>query len=63
MMETKLLKFVAYEPNGGGRPFILAFSEGQPPLWGHERWAFRLTSAGPQLFLQDALDPRCREGF
>jgi len=62
MTETRNLRFVAYEPSGRGSPFILAYTE-KSPLWGHERWGFRLTRDGPSLFLRDALDPRCRESF
>lgn len=62
MAETRGLEFVAYDPGGRGRPFILAYTETEP-LWGHERWGFQLTDGGPKLFLRDALDPRCREAF
>lgn len=62
MTETALLRFVLYDPSGKGQPFLLAFSA-KEPLWGHERWGFALRAAGPRLFLRDAMDPRCREGF
>ncbi len=62
MVETAGLEFVAYDPSGSGRPFILAFSP-KPPLWGHERWGFQSSDAGLKLFLRDALDPRCRDSF
>ena len=62
MAETRLLNFVAYDPSRQGRPFILAYTETEP-LWGHERWGFQLSEKGPKMFLRDALDPRCREGF
>jgi hypothetical protein len=62
MAETSLLEFVAYYPNAGAWPFVLAHTVSEP-LWGHERWGFQITSQGPKLFLRDALDPRCREGF
>jgi len=61
MAETRTLRFVSYDP-GTGRPFILAYSE-KEPLWGHERWGFQMTEQGPRVFLMDALDPNCREGF
>lgn len=62
MAETALLSFVSYDPSGRGNPFLLAYTK-QPPLWGHERWGFVLRSSGARLFLRDAMDPRCREGF
>jgi len=62
MSETGGLEFVTYDPTGGGRPFLLAYTNGKP-LWGHERWGFQLSTKGPTLFLQDALDTRCREAF
>lgn len=62
MTETRGLEFVAYDPDGRGRPFLLAYTEAEP-LWGHERWGFQLTDEGPRLFLRDALDPRCRAAF
>lgn len=62
MAETALLRFVSYDPSGKGHPLLLAYSK-EAPLWGHERWGFALRSAGPRLFLRDAMDPRCREGF
>lgn len=62
MSETGGLQFISYDPSGRGQPFLLAYSQGKP-LWGHERWGFQLTSKGPKLFLQDALDPRCRAAF
>ena len=62
MAETNLLRFIAYDPNGDNHPFILAYTP-EAPLWGHERWGFRLTRKGPSRFLMDALDPKCREGF
>ena len=62
MSETRSLQFVAYDPSGKGTPFILAYTQ-DPPLWGHERWGFQVTTKGPKLFLKDTLDPRCRESF
>ncbi|MDD5629052.1 MAG: hypothetical protein PHU21_08305 [Elusimicrobia bacterium] len=62
MAETALLRFVAYDPSGQDNPFLLAYTP-TPPLWGDERWGFALRSAGPRLFLFDAMDPRCRDGF
>ena len=62
MAETALLRFVAYDPSGQGKPLLLAYTPG-PTLWGDERWGFSLRSSGPKLFLFDAMDPRCREGF
>jgi hypothetical protein len=62
MVETRQLKFVAYDPSKRGAPFILAYTEGKP-LWGHERWGFQMTDKGPKLFLRDAMDPKCRSGF
>ncbi|MEE8425332.1 MAG: hypothetical protein V3S11_05865 [Elusimicrobiota bacterium] len=62
MVETRQLRFVAYDPSRRGRPFVLAYTQ-DPPLWGHERWGFRITDKGPKLFLRDALDPRCRASF
>lgn len=62
MSETAELRFVAYDPGGNGSPFLLAYTRGEP-LWGHERWGFILRENGARLFLRDALDPRCREGF
>ncbi|MFC1679985.1 hypothetical protein ACFL2T_07235 [Elusimicrobiota bacterium] len=62
MTETRNLNFVAYDPAGRGVPFVLAYTK-KAPLWGHERWGFQLTDSGPKVFLQDALDPRCRESF
>jgi hypothetical protein len=62
MAETSLLRFVSYDPGGNGRPYLLAYSTGAP-LWGHERWGFVLRAGGPRLFLRDAMDPRCRDGF
>lgn len=62
MAETDLLQFVEYDPSGRGNPFIMAFSK-TPPLWGDERWGFIVRASGPRLFLVDAMDPRCREGF
>jgi hypothetical protein len=60
--ETGLLRFVAYDPSGQGNPFILGYTP-TAPEWGDERWGFVIRSAGPKLFLSDATDPRCREGF
>lgn len=62
MAETALLQFVSYDPSGKGSPFVLAFTRSQP-LWGDERWAFVVRDSGPRLFLMDAMDIRCREGF
>ena len=62
MAETAQLRFVAYDPGGKGSPFLLAYTRGEP-LWGHERWGFVLRASGARLFLRDALDPGCREGF
>ncbi len=62
MAETALLRFMLYDPSGKGQPFVLAFTPAAP-LWGHERWGFALRAAGPRLFLRDAMNPRCREGF
>lgn len=62
MAETALLRFVSYDPSGNGSPFLLAYTK-QAPLWGHERWGVALRAAGARLFLRDAMDPRCREGF
>lgn len=62
LSETAQLRFVSYDPSGKGNPFILAYTMGEP-LWGHERWGFVLRASGPRLFLRDAMDPRCREGF
>ncbi|MFA6028778.1 MAG: hypothetical protein WC969_02865 [Elusimicrobiota bacterium] len=62
MAETRALEFVAYDPTRGGSPFVLAYTT-KEPLWGHERWGFRVTPQGPLPFLMDALDPRCRENF
>jgi hypothetical protein len=62
MSETAQLRFVAYDPGGKGSPFLLAYTSGEP-LWGHERWGFVLRSGGARLFLRDAMDPRCRDGF
>ncbi|MBI3552895.1 MAG: hypothetical protein HY077_10295 [Elusimicrobia bacterium] len=62
MAETALLDFVAYDPSGAGSPFLLAYTK-STPLWGDERWGFVLKPSGPRLFLKDAMDIRCREGF
>lgn len=62
MSETSQLRFIAYDPGGNGNPFLLAYTRGEP-LWGHERWGFVLRENGARLFLRDAMDPRCREGF
>jgi hypothetical protein len=62
MAETALLRFVTYDPSGKGAPLLLAYTK-DAPLWGHERWVFALRAAGPRLFVRDAMDPRCREGF
>jgi hypothetical protein len=60
--KTASLEFVAYDPSGGGSPFLLALTK-TTPLWGDERWGFVLRPTGPRLFLKDAMDIRCREGF
>lgn len=62
MAETALLQFVSYDPSGGGNPYVLAFTP-EEPLWGHERWGFVVRASGARLFLADAMDRRCREGF
>jgi hypothetical protein len=62
MAETALLRFVTYDPSGKGGPLLLAYTK-DSPLWGHERWGFALRATGARLFLRDAMDPRCREGF
>ena len=62
MAETAQLRFVTYDPSGKGGPLLLAYSK-EAPLWGHERWGFALRASGARLFLRDAMDPRCREGF
>ncbi len=62
MAETALLHFVSYDPGGKGSPFLLAYTK-EAPLWGHERWGVVLRATGARLFLRDAMDPRCREGF
>lgn len=62
MAETAQLRFVSYDPSGGGNPMLLAYSK-STPLWGHERWVFVLRASGPRLLFRDALDPRCRSGF
>jgi len=62
MAETALLRFVSYDPSGKGSPFLLAYTK-DAPLWGHERWGFVLRESGAKIFLRDAMDPRCREGF
>jgi len=62
MAETALLRFVAYDPGGDGRPLLLAYTP-EAPLWGDERWGFALRNSGPRLVLFDVMDPRCREGF
>lgn len=62
MAETSLLQFVSYDPSGTGKPFVLAYTPSEP-LWGHERWGFAVRGGGAQLFLADAMDKRCREGF
>ncbi len=62
MVETRQLRFVSYDPARRGRPFLFAYTK-DAPLWGHERWGFRITDTGPKLFLRDALDPRCRASF
>lgn len=62
LSETAQLRFVAYDPGGNGSPFLLAYTSGEP-LWGHERWGFVLRGGGARMFLRDAMDPRCREGF
>lgn len=61
MADTNFLEFVAYDPAGGtNAPILLAYSS-KEPLWGHERWGFRIGRKGPLPFLLDALDPRCRQ--
>ncbi|MBI4387012.1 MAG: hypothetical protein HY551_06490 [Elusimicrobia bacterium] len=61
MADTDFLEFAAYDPAGGtSAPILLAYSS-REPLWGHERWGFRMGRKGPSLFLLDALDPRCRQ--
>jgi hypothetical protein len=62
MAETEQLQFVSYDPSGAGTPLVLALTK-TTPMWGDERWGFVLRSAGPRLFLSDAMDIRCREGF
>jgi len=62
MSETAQLRFIAYDPGGNGSPFLLAYTRGEP-LWGHERWGFILRKSGARMFLRDAMDPRCRDGF
>ncbi|MBI4345835.1 MAG: hypothetical protein HY553_03205 [Elusimicrobia bacterium] len=62
MTETQTLEFVAYDPSGRGQPFMLAYTT-REPLWGHERWGYRLSKGGAKRFLMDALDPKCRERF
>lgn len=62
MSETTQLSFVTYDPGGNANPFLLAYTRAEP-LWGHERWGFLLRKSGARLFLRDAMDPRCREGF
>lgn len=62
MVETAGLSFVSYDPSGRGQPLLLAFTPSQP-MWGDERWGFVLNASGPRLFLMDAMDVRCREGF
>lgn len=62
MAETELLQFVAYDPSGGGSPFVMAFTR-TTPMWGDERWGFVVRPSGPRLFLMDAMDPKCRAGF
>jgi hypothetical protein len=62
MAETAQLRFVSYDPSGKGGPLLLAYTK-EAPLWGHERWGFALRSTGAKLFVRDAMDPRCREGF
>ncbi|MFI5348392.1 MAG: hypothetical protein ACHQ2Z_02515 [Elusimicrobiota bacterium] len=62
MAETQQLRFVSYDPSGKGSPLLLAYTK-DAPMWGHERWGFSLRSSGARLFLRDAMDPRCREGF
>ena len=62
LSETAQLRFVSYDPGGKGNPFLLAYTMGEP-LWGHERWGFVLRASGARLFLRDAMDPRCRDGF
>ncbi|HVA66775.1 MAG TPA: hypothetical protein VNK24_07610 [Elusimicrobiota bacterium] len=62
MAETDLLQFVSYDPSGDGHPFLFAYTK-RTPLWGNERWGFSLGPEGPKVFLMDAMDIRCREGF
>jgi len=62
MTETRQLDFVAYDPSRAGSPFVFAYTT-EAPLWGHERWGFQVNAQGAKLFLRDALDPKCREGF
>jgi hypothetical protein len=62
MAETGQLSFVSYDPSGGGTPFVLAYTK-ETPMWGDERWGFVVRATGPRLFLKDATDIRCREGF
>jgi hypothetical protein len=62
MAETAALEFVSYDPSGAGTPFLLAYTK-STPLWGDERWGFRIRADGTQLFLKDAMDIGCREGF
>lgn len=62
LAETSALEFVSYDPSGSGSPFLLAFTK-STPLWGDERWGFRVRASGAQLFLKDAMDIGCREGF
>ena len=62
MAETQILQFVAYDPSGRGKPFVLAYTT-REPMWGHERWGFQLTPKGAKRFLMDAWDAKCREGF
>ncbi|MDE1977309.1 MAG: hypothetical protein KGI84_08645 [Elusimicrobia bacterium] len=62
MAETDLLQFVSYDPGGNGHPFLFAYTK-ETPLWGNERWGFVLGPDGPRVFLMDAMDIRCREGF
>lgn len=62
MAETSLLRFVAYDPGGKDRPYLLAYTASEP-LWGHERWGFVVSDSGARMFLKDSMNPRCREGF
>ncbi len=62
MAETSALEFISYDPSGAGSPFLLAYTK-STPLWGDERWGFRVRASGAQLFLKDAMDIGCREGF